>query len=234
MKLSIIIPIYNEIDYIDEIVARINAVELPDVISDMEIILVDDGSKDGSIEKLAKYKKINAMIVHESGHNFGKGAAIRTGISFATGGILLIQDADLEYDPNDYPALLKPMIEEGASVVYGSRFLERTKRPDGMAYKNWLINILLRGVTNILYGSRLTDEATAYKLFKAEVLKGIDLKSNRFGFCSEVTAKVLKEGFRITEVPIHYKGRLVEEGKKIRWYDGLDAIWTLLKYRFID
>ena len=214
--------------------ARINAVELPNSISDMEIIFVDDGSNDGSTERLEKYKSMKNMVVHESGRNLGKGAAIRTGISYATGDILLIQDADLEYDPNDYPALLKPIIEQDALIVYGSRFLNRTKKPDGMAYKNWLANIALNMLTNALYGSRLTDEATAYKVFKTEILKRVDFKAKRFGFCFEVTAKALKLGYRIAEIPIRYKGRSVKEGKKIRWHDGLEAIWILLKCRFVN
>lgn len=234
LKLSVIIPIYNEYNNIDEVVNRINAVKLPSSISGIEMILVDDGSIDGTIQKLEKYKNEKNMIVHVSRRNFGKGTATRIGLTYVTGDIVLVQDADLEYDPNDYPKLLNPIIEQGAQIVYGSRFLNKSKKLEGMAYKNWFINILLRAMTNALYGSNLTDEATAYKMFKTDVLKQINLKSKRFEFCPEVTAKVLKHGFHITEVPINYKGRSVEEGKKIKWYDGIKAIWTLLKYRFID
>lgn len=233
MKLSIIIPVYNEIGHIDEVIARIHAVKLPAAISGMEIILVDDGSTDGSANKLEKYKSMENMIVHTSMRNFGKGAAVKAGVSYATGDILLIQDADLEYNPSDYPALLLPMIEQNAPVVYGSRFLNRSMPPDGMMYLNWLFNIWLRLLTNVLYGSRLTDQATAYKLFRADVFRQTGLSSKRFGFCCEVTAKILKQGYRIAEVPISYKGRSVEQGKKIKWYDGLDAIWMLLKFRFV-
>ncbi|MBU2513970.1 glycosyltransferase family 2 protein [bacterium] len=234
MKLSVIIPIYNEFNNIDEVINRINAVKLPPEISDLEMILIDDGSKDGTTTKLEKYKNDKTMIVHESRLNFGKGTATRIGLTYVTGDVVLIQDADLEYDPADYPKLLKPIIEQGSQIVYGSRFLNKTKRLDGMAYKNWMINVLLRVITNVLYGSKLTDEATAYKMFKTEVLKKIDLRSKRFEFCPEVTAKVLKQGYQITEVPISYKGRSVEEGKKIRWFDGIEAIWTLLKYRILN
>jgi len=234
LKLSVIIPIYNEFNNIDEVINRINAVKLPPEISDLEMILIDDGSKDGTTTKLEKYKNDKTMIVHESRLNFGKGTATRIGLTYVTGDVVLIQDADLEYDPADYPKLLKPIIEQGSQIVYGSRFLNKTKRLDGMAYKNWMINVLLRVITNVLYGSKLTDEATAYKMFKTEVLKKIDLRSKRFEFCPEVTAKVLKQGYQITEVPISYKGRSVEEGKKIRWFDGIEAIWTLLKYRILN
>lgn len=232
LKLSIIVPVYNEVDLIDEVIERIQAVKLPDAISGTEIILVDDGSTDGSSGKLEAYRSMENTVVHLSIRNFGKGAAIQTGLSYATGDILFIQDADLEYDPDDYPALLRPIIEQNASVVYGSRFLNRGSPPTGMAFQNRVFNIWIRKLTNILYGSQLTDQATAYKLFRADVLKGVKLSSKRFGFCSEVTAMVLKQGYRIVEVPIRYNGRSVKQGKKIRWHDGLDAIWTLLKCRF--
>ena len=232
LKLSIIVPVYNEVDHIDEVIERIQAVKLPDAVSGTEIILVDDGSTDGSSGKLEAYKGMDNTIIHLSTRNFGKGAAIQAGLSYATGDILFIQDADLEYDPNDYPALLRPIIEQNAPVVYGSRFLTRGSPPDGMAFQNRVFNIWIRKLTNLLYGSQLTDQATAYKLFRADVLKGVKLSSKRFGFCSEVTARVLKQGYRIEEVPIRYKGRSVKQGKKIRWYDGLEAIWILFKCRF--
>lgn len=234
MKLSVIVPIYNEFNNIDEVIKRIHAVNLPSAISDLEMILVDDGSIDGTTQKLEKYKNDKTIIVHESRLNFGKGTATRIGLTYVTGDIVLIQDADLEYDPNDYPVLLDPIINQGAQIVFGSRFLNKSQKLQGMAYKNWFINIFLRVMANLLYGSSITDEATAYKMFKTDVLKQINLKSKRFEFCPEVTAKVLKRGFDIVEVPISYKGRSVEEGKKIRWYDGIEAVWTLLKYRFMD
>ena len=233
MKLSIIIPIYNEFNHIDEVIKRIKAVELPAVISDIEMILVDDGSSDGTSEKLEKYKDDKTIVVHDSRINFGKGTATRIGLTYVTGDMVLIQDADLEYDPNDYPELVGPIINGESEVVYGSRFMAQKGRLKGMALQNWLANVLLRTLTNILYGAHLTDEATAYKIFKTDLLKSLDLKSIGFEFCPEVTAKVLKRKLTIKEVPISYHGRTVEEGKKIKWYDGFDAVWTLLKFRFI-
>jgi glycosyltransferase involved in cell wall biosynthesis len=225
--------VYNEYNNIDAVIQAIKAVRLPEQVEAMELILVDDGSNDGTAEKLEKYKNDKTIIVHSSPANFGKGTATRTGITYVTGDVVLIQDADLEYDPNDYAALLRPIIEGRAEVVYGSRFLGR-RWPKGMAWQNWLANQLLKTAANILYGARLTDEATAYKMFKTEVIKTLNLKSKRFEFCPEVTAKVLKKGCKIVEVPIGYKGRTVEEGKKIKWYDGFESIWTLWKYRFVD
>lgn len=234
MKLSVIIPIYNEYNNIDEVIKRINAVKLPEAVSDIEMVLVDDGSIDGTSLKLEKYKNEKTMIIHQARLNFGKGTATRIGLTYVTGDIVLIQDADLEYDPSDYPRLLAPILENEANIVYGSRFLNRKKRLEGMALKNWIINIILRILTNTLYGSKLTDEATAYKMFRTDVLKSMNLKSKRFEFCPEVTAKALKQGYKITEVPINYHGRTAEEGKKIKWYDGIEAVWTLFKYRFIN
>lgn len=234
MKLSIIIPIYNEYNNIDEVIRRINAVILPQEVSAVEMVLVDDGSNDGTTAKLEKYKDIKTITIHNSRLNFGKGTATRVGLTYVTGDIVLIQDADMEYDPKDYPQLLAPIINGEAEIVYGSRFLNQKSRLKGMALKNLLINIILRWLTNVLYHSNLTDEATAYKMFKKNILTAIDLKSKRFEFCPEVTAKVLKKGYKIKEVPISYQGRTAKEGKKIRWYDGIEAIWTLLKYRFID
>jgi len=234
MKLSIIIPIYNEVNNIDQVISRIKAVDLPSEIKSIEMILIDDGSQDGTAKKLEAYQSDNMILIHNSRLNFGKGTATRIGLTYVTGDIVLIQDADLEYYPEDYPVLLEPIISGQAEVVYGSRFmLTGSKKPQGMAFKNWLANMLLKITANILYGARLTDEATAYKMFKTKVLKEIDLKAKRFEFCPEVTAKVLKKGYSILEVPIRYKGRSVEDGKKIKWYDGFEAIWTLLKYRFV-
>ncbi len=206
---------------------------MPDGIA-KEIILVDDGSSDGTAEKLKQYKDNGAIIVHSSRINFGKGTAIRVGLTYATGDYILIQDGDLEYDPQDYLKLLEPVINSGAKVVYGSRFMNTKGKIKGMRLANWLANKLLRLLTNILYGAKLTDEATAYKLFSRNVFEGVSLRSKRFEFCPEVTAKVLKAGYKIVEVPISYNPRSLIEGKKITWRDGVEAFWTLFKYRFID
>jgi glycosyltransferase involved in cell wall biosynthesis len=233
LKLSVIVPVYNEYNNIDAVIQAIKAAPLPEQVEAMELILVDDGSNDGTAEKLEKYKNDKTIIVHSSPANFGKGTATRTGLTYVTGDVTLIQDADLEYDPNDYAALLQPIIDGRAEVVYGSRFL-RGRRPEGMAWPNWLANQLLKITANILYGARLTDEATAYKMFKTEIIKALNLKARRFEFCPEVTAKILKKGCQIVEAPISYKGRTTAEGKKIKWQDGFSALWTLVKYRFVD
>lgn len=226
-RLSIIIPIYNESLNIDRVVARIQSVTLPEGV-EKEIILVDDGSNDGTSEKLEKYKDVEHMTVHHTMLNFGKGTAIRVGIRYATGDVILIQDGDMEYDPDDYPKLIQPILDGQADVVYGSRFLGSIQN---MRWANFLANKILTLAANVLFGGRITDEATAYKVFRADVLKRMNLKATRFEFCPEVTAKVLRAGYRIHEVPITYYGRSIEEGKKIRWYDGFIALLTLLRYR---
>ncbi len=226
MKLSVIMPVYNEEATLQEILKQIRAVGLAH-----EIIIVDDGSTDGSRDllKLEEGQPGTIVIYHE--RNQGKGAAVRTGFDRATGDILLIQDADLEYDPRDYPTLLRPIEEGRVKVVYGSRFLGPRK---AMMFWHMLGNKTLTLLTNILYNAILSDMETCYKAFRADVIRGIPLRSKRFEFEPEITAKVLKRGHRIFEVPISYYGREYHEGKKISWRDGPKAAWTLIKYRFVD
>jgi len=229
VKLSILIPVYNEAPTLREILARVRAVPL-DI--EKEIIVVDDGSTDGSREILRQEETAGDLRIFYHERNQGKGAAVRTAIIQATGDILLIQDADLEYDPREYPNLLQPILEGRADVVYGSRFLGGPRK--AMFFTHMLGNKLLTLVTNILFDTILSDMETCYKVFRAEVVKQIPLRSRRFEFEPEVTAKILKRGYRIYEVPISYTGREYEEGKKITWRDGLLALWTLLKYRLVD
>ncbi len=227
LKLSVIIPCYNERPTVATVIDRVRAVGLAH-----EIIVVDDGSTDGSREVLAQIDPRDDLKIILHDHNQGKGAAVRTGFKAATGDVFLIQDADLEYDPREYPILLRP-IEEGISkVVYGSRFLGGPRK--AMFFWNMVANRTLTFVTNILYNAILSDMETCYKVFRAEVVREIPLRSRRFDFEPEITAKVLKRGYRIYEVPISYNGREWEEGKKITWKDGVIAMWTLFRYRFTD
>jgi len=228
MKLSIVMPVYNEYATIEEILSRVEATGLAD-----EIVIVDDGSTDGTREllhELASKYPITNLILHQ--HNQGKGAAVRTGIQAARGELILIQDADLEYDPRDYPSLLKPIEEGVADVVYGSRFLGAPRR--STMFWHMIANKLLTLFTNILYNSILSDMETGYKLFKSEVIKSIPLRARRFDFEPEVTAKLLKRHIRIFEVPISFYPREYSEGKKIGLRDAFEAAWTLFKYRFVD
>ncbi|MEW5939021.1 MAG: glycosyltransferase family 2 protein [Chloroflexota bacterium] len=227
MNLSVIIPVYNEVGNIEEILKRVQATELPS-----EIIVVDDGSKDGTRDILTKLDgrgKIR-VILHEK--NQGKGAAVRTGLGAAAGDTLLIQDADLEYDPRDYPRLLQPIQEGLADVVYGSRFLGGPRRV--AMFWHMVANYLLTFMTNILYNTILTDMETGYKVFRRKVTDGMRLHAKRFDFEPEFTAKVLKRHFRIFEVAISFNPRDYTEGKKIKLKDAFEAVWTLLKYRFVD
>jgi glycosyltransferase involved in cell wall biosynthesis len=222
-------PVYNERETLHEILKQVRAVELPQV--EKEILVVDDGSTDGSRELLAEEAKNGDLRIFYHERNQGKGAAVRTGIEQATGDIILIQDADLEYDPRDYPQLIRPIVEGRVTVVYGSRFLGPRK---AMLFWHMLGNKLLTLTTNLLYNAILSDMETCYKCFRADVVKGLVLRAKRFELEPEITAKVLKRGHRIFEVPISYYGREYEEGKKIGWRDAPLAFWTLLKYRFVD
>jgi glycosyltransferase involved in cell wall biosynthesis len=228
-KLSIIIPVFNERNTVVEIVRRVRSVELPGDL-DRELVIVDDGSTDGTREVLDQLRDSTVRIIKNAA-NQGKGHALRTGFAAATGDLVIVQDADLEYDPEDYPRLINPMLRGKARVVYGSRF---TGERRNMLFLHWVGNRFLSLVTNVLYNSTLSDMETCYKLFDRELLQTVNLKSNKFEIEAEVTAKLLKRKVRIYEVPISYAGREFDEGKKITWRDGFTALWTLLKYRFVD
>jgi glycosyltransferase involved in cell wall biosynthesis len=227
MKITVLIPIYNEIHTIKEILSRVQAQNVAE-----EILLVDDGSTDGTREILKEYDGDGPfrVILHEV--NQGKGAAVRTGLDHARGDVILIQDADLEYDPRDYPALLKPIEEGIADVVYGSRFLGGPRRTT--MFWHMLANKLLTLMTNILYDTMLSDMETGYKVFQRKVIEGMPLHAKRFEFEPEFTAKILKRKYRIFEVPITFNPRDYDEGKKIGLSDAFEAVWALIKYRFVD
>ena len=227
MKLSVVMPVFNEKETIREILAQVRGVNMVS-----QVVVVDDFSTDGTREILqdeAARDETLTLILHN--RNRGKGAGVRSGVERATGDIIIIQDADLEYDPRDYPALIRPIVEGRVKVVYGSRFLGPRK---DMLFWHMVGNKLLTLVTNILYDSTLSDMETCYKVMRADVAKSLDIQSNRWGIDPEITAKVLKRRNRIFEVPISYYGREYEEGKKIRGRDVFVVLWTLLKYRFVD
>jgi dolichol-phosphate mannosyltransferase len=231
-RLSIVIPAYNENETILEALRRVKAAGAEAGVV-LEIIVVDDASTDGTralLEAECAGSLPGEIRLIAQPSNQGKGAAIRAALGQVTGDVVIIQDADLEYDPRDYPALAAPILAGQARVVYGSRFLGGRPR---MAPANYLCNRLLAMTANLLFGARLTDEATCYKAFDAALLREIPLTCRRFEFCPEVTAKVLRRGERILEVPIRYDARPMDAGKKIRWWDGVIAFWTLLKYRWI-
>jgi dolichol-phosphate mannosyltransferase len=226
LKLSVIIPCFNEAKHITQVLDAVRRLDIPN-----EIIVVDDGSTDESTAILDEYSKQNPILIHKSVLNFGKGTAIRVGLKYVTGDIVIIQYADLEYDPSQYPQMIQPIIDGEADVVYGSRFRGKI---EGMKLANRIANYLLTWTANLLYRSGITDEATCYKAFRTENLKKLPLKCTKFEFCPEVTAKLCKRGVKIKEVPISYTARSISEGKKIRWTDAFSAMWTLIKYRFKD
>jgi glycosyltransferase involved in cell wall biosynthesis len=227
MKLSVIIPIYNEVESIEEILKRVQETERV-----WEILLVDDGSNDGTRDLLKEMDGKGSVRVILKEKNEGKGSAVTIGIREAKGEVLLIQDADLEYDPRDYPTILKPIEEGIADVVYGSRFLGGPRRV--VMFWHMVANYLLTFMTNILYNTILSDMETGYKVFRKEVVEGMTIHAKRFDFEPEFTAKILKRKYRIFEVPITFNPRDYAEGKKIKLKDAFEAVWTLLKYRFVD
>ncbi len=222
--LSVIIPVYNEKTTISEVIEKVSTVDLP---IEKEIIVVDDGSTDGTVEILHS-NKIKITNTYLAPVNVGKGAAVRIGLALVKGDIILIQDADLELDPNEYQQLIQPIIDGRTSVVYGSRFLGENSVSPVRRFANYLLTF----TTNLLFQTKLTDMETAYKVFTAEVVSHLDLRSNRFEIEPEITAQIAKNGFQILEVPISYRPRTKSEGKKIKWKDGFKAFWTLVKYRF--
>ncbi len=226
-KLSVIVPVFDERNTVVEIVRRMRAVDLP---VDLEIVIVDDGSTDGTRDVLRQLGDSTVRVItHEA--NRGKGAAIRSGLAQVHGDLVLVQDADLEYDPEDWPRLLAPILRGKARVVYGSRF---TGERRNMLFLHWVGNRFLSLITNVLYNTTLSDMETCYKLFDRTLIDSLTLRAQRFEFEPEVTAKILRQGIRIYEVPISYTGREFDEGKKITWRDGFVALWTLVKYRFVD
>ena len=224
--LSVLVPAFNEERTLAEIVRRVAAVPLA-----KEILVVDDGSTDDSwaiIKELAETHHDLVALRHPQ--NLGKGAAIRTALEHARGDLTIVQDADLEYDPADYPALIAPILERRTNVVYGSRPLEKSNRYPIDRFR--MGSFAMTWIANVLYGRHITDEATCYKVMRTDLLRSLDLRSRGFEFCAEVTAKLMRRRERIVEVPIHYRGRTVAEGKKIGWRDAFHGAWTLLKYRF--
>jgi glycosyltransferase involved in cell wall biosynthesis len=224
--LSVVMPVYNERATVEEIIDRVLAVPLR-----IELIAVDDGSTDGSREILERLSQERVFRVLHQERNRGKGAAVRKGITDATGDVIVVQDADLEYSPEEYPDLLDLIVKGKADAVYGSRFIGRHRC---FLFTHYLANLFLNLVTNVLYNTTMTDMETCFKAVRADVLKDLNLQSDRFGIEPEITAKLFKRGARVYEVPITYEGRDYGEGKKITWRDGFPALWTLLKYRFTD
>jgi glycosyltransferase involved in cell wall biosynthesis len=226
LLLSVVMPVYNERSTIDEIIGRVLAVPL-----NIQLIVIDDRSTDGTWERLQALRGDGRFLLLRHERNQGKGAALRTGFAHVTGAIVAVQDADLEYSPEEYPDLIDLIVKGRADVVYGSRFLGRHRV---FLFTHYLGNRLLTLITNILYNTMLTDMETCYKVMRADVLRALTLRSNGFGIEPELTAKIFKRGYRVYEVPITYDGRGYEQGKKITWRDGVIALWVLLKYRFTE
>jgi glycosyltransferase involved in cell wall biosynthesis len=232
MKLSVIIPVYNEKDTIEAVLRNVLAIPIEGI--EKELVVVDDGSQDGTVEILKRRgpeipSPALKVFFHEE--NRGKGAAIATALSHITGDIVIIQDADLEYHPEDYPQLIMPIIKFKADAVYGTRFLGIHR---AFLFWHYMANKTLTFITNLLYDSMISDMEVGYKAFRAEVIRKIPFKARGFDFEPEITAKILKRKLKLYEVPIMYSGRDYSEGKKITWRDGVKAVWTLLKYRFVD
>jgi len=224
--LSVVMPAYNEQETIEEIIERVLAVPVR-----LELIVVDDASTDGTPGILQELARTRPITLLKQPHNQGKGAALRAGFAAVRGDIVVIQDADLEYSPEEYPELIELICAGRADVVYGSRFIGRHR---AFLFTHYLGNRVLTGLTNVLYNTMLTDMETCFKAMRVDVLRSMTLRSNRFGIEPELTAKIFKRGYRVYEVPITYDGRGYEEGKKITWKDGVVAVWTLLKYRFTE
>jgi len=229
MKLSVIIPVFNEERTIDTVIDRVKGTSLPGGV-EKEIVIVNDGSTDGTARHLEKYQADSWLKIFHQEKNQGKASAVVLGIQQSTGDIIIIQDADLEYDPNDYARLIQPIIDGKYAVVYGSRFLGKI---ENMTFINRLANIITRVTFNILYGTKMTDVNTCYKIIRKDILKDITLQAQHFGIDTEITAKIIKKGYPILEIPIHYKARTKQEGKKIDWAKALKLYWVLIKLRFI-